>query len=192
MIHMAKKYEFKPDKTGNSILSKLYLTAAQRRTILKWSLYAGVLLLLSLLQDVILSKVRLFGATTDLVPCAIILICILEEAHKSAIFTLVAACVFLFSGGAPGPYCLVFVTVLALFASILRQNYLTKRFSSAMVCCLAAYVLYELLTFAMGLFLGHTSFNRIQGFIITILLSLPAFPILYPVCVSIGGKTWKE
>lgn len=189
---MAKKYEFRPDKTGNGILSKLYLTAAQRRTILKWTLYAGLLLLLSLMQDVVLSKVRLFGATTDLVPCAVILICILEEAHKSAFFTLIASCLFLFSGGAPGPYCLVFLTALALVASLLRQNYLAKRFSSAMVCALAAFILYELLTFAMGLFLNHTNFNRLQGFVITILLSLPALPILYPVCVSIGGKVWKE
>ncbi len=192
MIYMAKKYEFRPDKTGNGILSKLYLTAAQRRTILKWSLYAGVLLLLSLLQDVVLSKVRLFGATTDLVPCAIILICILEEAHKSAIFTLIATCLFLFSGTAPGPYCLVFLTALALIASLLRQGVLAKRFSSAMLCGVVAFVLYELLTFAMGLFLSYTAISRFKGFLITIVLSLPAFPILYPVCVSIGGKTWKE
>ena len=125
---MAKKYEFRPDKTGNGILSKLYLTATQRRAILKWSLYAGLLLILSLLQDVILSKVRFLGATTDLVPCAIILICILEEAHKSAIFTLIASCLFLVSGTAPGPYCLVFLTALALMASLIRQSLLSKRF----------------------------------------------------------------
>ena len=189
---MAKKYEFRPDKTGNGILSKLYLTATQRRTILKWSLYAGLLLVLSLVQDVILSKVRLLGATTDLVPCAIILICILEEAHKSAIFTLVASCLFLFSGTAPGPYCLVFLTALALMASLIRQSLLAKRFSSAMLCSGIAYILYELLTFAMGLFLGNTYFARLQGFAITTLLSLPLLLILYPVCVSIGGKTWKE
>ena len=189
---MFKKYDFKPDKTGNSVFSKLYLTQQQRRTILKWTLYTALLLLLSVLQDVILSKVEVMGATTDLVPCAIILICILEEAHTSAIFTLIASCLFTFSGGAPGPYCLVFLTALALIVSLLRQNYLAKRFSSAMVCCLLAFALYELLTFAMGLFLGLTAFRRILGFFITIALSLPAFPILYPICVSIGGKSWKE
>lgn len=187
-----KRPEFKPDKTGNGILSKLYLTAAQRRSVLKWSLYAGVLLLLSLLQDVIFSKVRLLGATTDLVPCAIILICVLEGAHKSAIFTLIAACLFLFSGGAPGPYCLAFLTALALTASLLREALLTKRFSSAMLCCVLAFVLYELMTFAIGLFLSYTTIARLKGFLITIILSLPALVILYPVCVSIGGKTWKE
>ena len=189
---MPKKYEFKPDKTGNSFFSKLYLTPAQRRNILKWTLYAGLILLLSLLQDVVLSKTEINGATTDLVPCAIIMICILEEAHKSAIFTIIASGLFLFSGGAPGPYCLVFLTALALFASVLRQNYLAKRFSSAMLCGIMAFVLYELLTYAMGLFLGLTTLRRFTGFMITISLSVPALPILYPICVSIGGKSWKE
>lgn len=189
---MPKKYEFKPDKTGNSFFSKLYLTPTQRRGILKWTLYIALLLLLSLLQDVVLSKTELNGATTDLVPCAIILICILEQAHNSAIFTLVASCLFVFSGGAPGPYCLVFLTALALIASLLRQNYLAKRFSSAMLCGVLAFVAYELLTFSMGLFLGLTTFRRLAGFMITVGLSLPAFPILYPICVSIGGKSWKE
>lgn len=187
-----KKPDFKPDKTGNGILSKLYLTAAQRRSVLKWSLYAGVLLLLSLMQDVILSKVRLYGATTDLVPCAIILICILEGAHKSAIFTLIATCLFVFSGGAPGPYCLVFLTALALAAALFREALLAKRFSSAMLCGVVAFVLYELLTFAIGLFLSYTTIARLKGFLITIVLSLPAIVLLYPVCVSIGGKAWKE
>ena len=189
---MFKKYDFKPDKTGNSIFSKLYLTKTQRRTILKWTLYTAVLLLLSVLQDVILSKLRLFGATTDLVPCAVILICILEGAHNSAIFTLIASCMFVFSGGAPGLYCMVFLTALSLGASLLRQSFLAARFSSAMVCCVIAFALYELLTFAMGLFFGLTGFRRLLGFLITIALSMPAFPILYPICLSIGGKSWKE
>lgn len=189
---MARKYDFKPDKTGNSVFSKLYLTPFQRRNILKWTLYTVVLLVLSLLQDVILSRVNVAGATTDLLPCAIIMICILEGAHKSAIFTLIGGCLLTFSGGAPGPYALVFVTALALAASLLRENYLAKRFSSAMVCGVLAFVLYELLIFAMGLFLGLTRFVRIGGFMITIVMSLPIIPILYPICVSIGGRAWKE
>ena len=189
---MANKYEFKPDKPHSGFLSKLHLTQLQRRTLLKWFLYSLVLLVIALLQDVMLSRVRLMGATTDLVPCAIILICVLEEAHKSAIFTLIAVSLFVFSGTAPGYYCLFTLTFLSLVFSLMRQHYLAKRFTSAMLCTLIAYVFYELLSFALGLFLGHTYFERIKGFGITIALSLPAIPILYPICVSIGGKTWKE
>ena len=32
---MAKKYEFKPDKTGTGFLNKLYLTQLQRQALLK-------------------------------------------------------------------------------------------------------------------------------------------------------------
>ena len=47
-----EKYEFKPDNVGTGLLSKLYLTKKQRQALLKWLLYALVLLVL---QDVQLS-----------------------------------------------------------------------------------------------------------------------------------------
>ena len=43
---MAIKYEFKPDKPQVNLLSKLYITTAQRKNLLKWFLYALVLLVL--------------------------------------------------------------------------------------------------------------------------------------------------
>ena len=48
-----KKFEFRQDKTGPDLLSKLYLTQKQRLSLVKWSLFALVILVLSLLQDVI-------------------------------------------------------------------------------------------------------------------------------------------
>ena len=72
---MAKrKYEFQPDRQRSSVLDKLYLTARQRTALLKWVLYALVLLVLSILQDVVLCRLTLFGGTTDLVPGAIFMI----------------------------------------------------------------------------------------------------------------------
>ena len=55
---MAKKYEFKPDKPRSGILSKLFLTKQQRRSVLKWTLYAVMLVALSVLQDVLFSRFR--------------------------------------------------------------------------------------------------------------------------------------
>ena len=69
-----RKYEFKPDKEGSGILSKLYITRRQRLTLLRWTLYALVILVLSLVQDVILSRIGIRGATTDLVPAGILLL----------------------------------------------------------------------------------------------------------------------
>lgn len=192
---MAKKYEFKPDKPRASWLSKLYLTALQRKALLKWSLYGLSLLILSVLQDVILCRFRLFGATTELVPCAIFLICVLSGTERGSIFALVSSALYLFSGTAPGPYSMVFITFLGIFVSILRQAFLQKGFAAAMLCTALATVVYVLLNFIIGVFLGLAPFERIIGACITAVLSLLPAPVLYPVFLSIGsigGEAWKE
>lgn len=192
---MAKKYEFKPDRPDSGLLHKLYLTQKQRRTLLKWLLYGLMLLVLSVLQDVILCRVRLFGAATELVPCGIFLICVTVGAESGCVFSLVAAFLYLFSGTAAGYYCVVFITVLAVAVTLLRQSYLRRSFSSTMLCVATAMLVYEVSVFAFGLFLGLTTFSRMGGFLVTSVLSLVAAPILYPVVnaiSTIGGESWKE
>ena len=192
---MAKKHEFRPDKPRTSLLQHLLLTKQQQKTVLKWTLYAVVLLVISVVQDVLLSPVRIFGATTELVPCTIILICLLEGSHSSSIFALIASLLYLFSGTAPGPYSMVAITFLSIAASIIRQAFLQEGFFAAFLCCAAAMVLYELVNFAFGLFLALTPFGHIHAFLITAAISLLAVPVLYPVLKAIsttGGPSWKE
>jgi len=192
---MGKKYEFRPDKPRSSFLSKLYLTQKQRRSLLKWCLYGAVLLVLSILQDVILCHMRIFGASTDLVPCGIFLICILEGIHTGSVFALVASLIYLFSGTAPGTYAMVLLVVLAVIICVFRQAYLQKDFASVVLCTAVGMLAYELSVFAFGVFLNYTSPGRVLGFCITAILSAVAAPALYPIAAwirSLGGEVWKE
>ena len=195
MIAMAKKQEFKPDKPSASLLSHLILTRKQQKALLKWVFYALFLIALSVVQDVLLSRVRLFGATTELVPCAIFLICLIEGTHTGSVFSLTAGLLYLFSGTAPGPYSMVAITFLAVGVCILRQAFLQESFSSVMLCTAIAMVLYVIVNFAFGLFLGLTRFSRFHGFLITAGLSLLTVPVFYPIARAInafGGHSWKE
>ncbi len=192
---MALKKEFKSDKPHSGFWGKLYLTPKQRKGLLKWSLYGALLLVLSLLQDVVLCRLHLLGATTELVPVGIFLICILEGAESGSIFALVSSLLYLFSGTAAGPYSMVFITVLAVGTAIFRQAYLQKGLAAAILCAGIATFVYELLQFLMGLFLGLTIPSRFIGFVITAALSVIFIPLLYPVALSIGtigGQIWKE
>ena len=192
---MAKKYEFRPDKPSASLLSHLVLTKKQQKNLLKWVFYALILVFLSVIQDVLLSQMRIFGATTELVPCAIFLICLLEGSHTGSVFALVASLLYLFSGTAPGPYSMVAITFLGVGACILRQAFLQESFSSAVLCVAIAMLSYELLNFAFGLFLGLTIWSRFFGFIITAIVSMLIIPLLYPLVKAIGafgGNLWKE
>lgn len=192
---MAKKHEFKPDKPQVNLLSKLYITATQRKNLLKWFLYAMVLLVLSVVQDVILCRVQLMGATTELVPCGIFLICLMEGTQRGSLFALISSLVYLFSGTPVGAYAMVLITALAIFVCMFRQSYLQKGFAAVMLCTVVALFLYEMSVFGIGLFLGNTYPGRFVGFCITTGLTAIAAPILYPfvqLIGSIGGDAWKE
>lgn len=195
MRNMARKYEFKPDKPVSGTLSKLFLTKKQRRSVLRWSLYGLVLLVLSVLQDVLLCRFRLFGATTELVPCGIFLICLAEGLERGSVFSLCASSIYLFSGSAAGNYSIVFITALSVAVTYFRQGYLQKGFSAAMLCTAAAMILYELAVFFIGLFLGMTTFGRTGTHLLTAIMTLVVAPALYPIVQTIstiGGEAWKE
>lgn len=192
---MAKRSEFKPDKPRSGWLSKLYITPKQRRSILKWVLYTAVLLVLSLLQDVVLCNFRLFGAATELVPCAIFLICLLEGTQSGCIFSLIAACLYWFSGAALGAFAMVLITFLSIFACMFRQGYLQKGFGAAMLCTGSCILIYEMGLFLLGAILNLTPWSRFGGFLLTAAMSAVIAPVLYPLLLaieSIGGETWKE
>lgn len=190
---MAKKNEFKPDRPYSGFWAKLLLTRKQRKNVLKWSLYTLVLLLLSVVQDVMLSRVRIFGATTELVPCGIFLVCLLEGMESGCIFALAASVVYFFSGSAAGVYSIVFITAIAIGAAALRQSYLQKGFGAAMICTSLAVFVYEILTFCICAFLGLTTIGRIGSACVTALLTILAAPVIYPIIKVVGGgDAWKE
>ncbi len=192
---MAKRFEFRPDKTGTSFITRLIPTKKQREKLLKWSLYSLMLLVLSLVQDVLLCNVKLWGATTDLVPCAIMLICLLEGAQKSCIFCAVASLCYVASGVAPGYYALPLITIIAMVVTMFRQGYLARSFGTVLVCLAVAVAGYEMIIFAMEFLSGRTLLSRINAFWLKALLSLAVAPVLYPVAAAIekiGGETWKE
>ena len=192
---MAKKVDFKPDKPRSGFLDKLYLTPLQRKNLLKWCLYVAVLLVLSILQDVLFCKFRLFGATTELVPCGIFLICLMEGTQTGSVFALVASLLYLFSGSAAGNYSLVLLTVISFLITLLRQAFLQKGFSAAMLCTLMGLFAYELAVFFIAAFLGQTYMGRIGVSVLTAVLTALAAPVLYPLLTRIcklGGESWRE
>lgn len=192
---MAKKHVFRPDKHRLKIVNHLILTQKQRKQVLKWGLCTLFLVLISVVQDVLLSRVRLFGATTELIPCAIFVIAILQGPQTGSVFALVASLFYLFSGAAPGIYSMVTITFLAVGVTMFRQVFLQEGFFSCLLCTAGAMVAYELLNFVFGLVLGLVTLSRFYGFFITAGLTLVAVPVIYPLAKAIdriGDQAWNE
>ncbi len=188
-------YEFKPDRENAPLSKKLHLTALQKKQVLQWGLYGFICLFLLVIQDVIMSQVSLRGATTDLVPTAILLISVISDVYAGSLFAIIASTLFVFSGSAPGPYAIAFITVLAVAAAIFRQSFWRRGFRSNILCAGLALLGYELAIWGTGIFLSLTYWGRIGVFLLTWLLSFLVMLALYPLIrriQKIGGETWRE
>ena len=190
-----KRVDFKPDSTGGRWSGLLHMTNAQRDTWMKWGSYVAICVLLCMIQDVIMSKVHIFGATTDLVVSAILLITVMEGVEVGSLFVLIASLLYYFSGSSPGPYSIILLTVLGIGACMFRQLYLHRGLIAITFCAGVALMLYEIGTCLLGIFLGLTYWGRIFSFLVTGFMSWAFMLALYPLFHRIGligGNIWKE
>ena len=192
---MAKrKYEFQPDRPQVSILDKLYLTKTQRLSLLRWTLHALVIVLASLVQDVMLCRINIFGATTDLVPGAIFALTMLLGCERGCVFALVAGAFFEFSGMGPGFYAIALIPVMAIALSMLQQTALRKSVSADLLTATIAIMLYELIIFIIGVATGETAVFRLISAVATGVMTVLCSYLLYPIFTAIekiGGNPWN-
>ena len=188
-------YEFKPDPKGTNFLKRLYMTRLQRLTLLKWGSYALTGMLLLVIQDVIMSKVRFSGATTDLPVAFILLVGLYEGLEWGSVFTLSAALFYWFSGSAPTPICIALLCGLNILIGLLRQMYWHRSFGSLTLCAAISIMLYEMLLFVVGILQGLTILSRAGVFAltgaITCITMLPMYPLVRAIS-KIGGDSWNE
>ena len=196
LFHFRRKApEFRPDAEGSSLRKLLHFTRQQRTDVLRWVLYCAVCVLMLLLQDVLMSRIAVLGATTDLAPAAILLIAVMENCETGSLYALIASLFYFFSGSAPEAYCVILITVFGMFFSLFRQQYLHRSVGSVVVCAGAAQIGYELGLWGIGLFLGLTRFDRLGRFFLTGVYSAACMVPLYWIFNKIGtmgGRQWKE
>ena len=197
---MAKKrrkrsIEFKPDPQTATWVKTFHLTIQQRLQLAKWALYILTIVLCLVVQDVIMSRIRLFGATTDLAVCAILLITVIEGTDTGSLFVLIASALYYFSGSAPGAYVIALMSFLGVAAVLLRQLYWHRSKGSIVLCTGIALMLYEIGLFVVGIAIGLTLPSRLIYFILTGVYSclalIPLYSVIYKIGL-IGGNTWKE
>lgn len=190
-----KTVDFKPDSLEAGFLRKLYMTRQQRFALLKWVLYAAVLIGLLVIQDVIMSRVVLFGTTTELTAGAILLITVMEGVDTGSLFVFLTSALYYFSGSSPGPWSVLLLTFTGIGACLFRQMFWRRSRGSVVLCSATAMLVYELVTCLIGIFQGLTHWGRLPAFLGTALLSSVAMLPLYSlinVIGQIGGNTWKE
>lgn len=187
--------DFKPDANTATVGKTLRMTKQQQLRLAKWGLYILTIVLCLVLQDVIMSQISIFGATTDLAVCAILLITVIEGTEVGSIFVLIASLLYYFSGTAPDALCIGLMTFLGIGATMFRQMFWHRSKGSVILCAAIAVTGYEMGLFVVGLISELTIFSRIFSFLLTALFScltlIPLYSLIYKIGL-IGGNTWKE
>ena len=187
--------EFRPDVNTATWAKTTRLTRLQRLRLMKWLLYVLTVVLCLVVQDVVMSQLNFFGATSDLAICAILLITVIEGTEVGSLFVLIASTLYYFSGSAPSAWCIGLMTFLGVAAVLLRQMYWHRSKGSIILCAGTALMCYELGLFVAGLFEELTRFSRLTAFALTgaysCLVLIPLYPLICKIGL-IGGNTWKE
>ena len=194
-VHRRLGTEFKPDGRRVSPFKPLRFTHLQWLQTLRWLGYIGICVLCLVIQDTIMSRITIFGATTDLAVAALLLITVIEGSEVGSVFILIGSTIYYFSGSAPGPYSVGLLTLLGMGASLVRQMLWHRSRGSIVLCAGLAAMAYEFSLYLAGLFLGLTSWYRLPRFLVTggltLLCMVPLYYFIYRIG-QIGGYTWKE
>ena len=158
-------------------------------------LYALIVILCLVTQDVIMSQLRLFGATTDLAVGAILLITVIEGTDVGSLFVLIASMLYWFSGSAPTPVCIALLTAFGIGSTMFRQMFWHRSRGTLTLCACLALTAYELGLFVTGIMQGLTYLGRLPSFLLTsaytCLVMIPLYTLVNKTGL-IGGNTWKE
>ena len=187
--------DFKPDVQKATWAKTTKLTRLQQLRLIRWMLYVLTVVTSLVLQDVVMSQFSIFGATTDLPACAILLITVMEGTEIGSIFVLITSTLYYFSGNAPTAWCIGLMTCFGIGATLFRQMFWHRSKGSIILCSAIAMTAYELGLFAAGLIMELTHWGRLPAFLMTIvfncLVLIPLYSLIYKIGL-IGGNTWKE
>jgi len=187
--------DFKPDVQTATWMKTARLTKLQQLRLSKWLLYILTVVMSLVLQDVLMSQFSIFGATTDLAVCAILLITVIEGTEIGSLFVLIASTLYYFSGHAPTAWCIGLLTFLGIGATLFRQLFWHRSKGSIILCSAIALTAYEIGLFVVGLTTALTHWGRLPSFLLTAVFScLVLIPLYSLICKIglIGGNTWKE
>lgn len=109
--------------------------------ILKILLHLPLLLLAYILQDMIFTRLEVFGARPLVLPVAVAAVAMFEGSVRGGIFGLAAGILCDASLGQPAVLFTILLTVCGLTVGILGETVLARGFPSFLTCCTGTLVL---------------------------------------------------
>jgi len=150
------------------------------RGSIMWALYALLFVFVLLIQTVVLGDQRFYGAKLSFLPVAVVCITMFTGHEAGALFGLLAAVFWSWTGAEDGSLSIVTFTVCGVAAGYLCDAYFARRFLPALGLSLCALLLHQTAVFLLKYYFSGIDAALWQWLPAQIALSLPACLILYP------------
>ena len=190
-----ERSEFRPDPKPILWLKSLRLTRLQRLRLLKWVLYVATIVGALVIQDVIMSRVHILGATTELAVPVILLITVIEGTEVGSLFALIASVAYFYTGSAPNAISIGLICFPGIIACMLRQMFWHRSRASIILFAGLAAMVYSLGMYVVGVSQDLTRWDTLPLFTLSgaynVLMMIPLYPLIVKIGL-IGGNTWKE
>ena len=150
-----------------------------RKNLLMWGLYALLLFVTLLVQDVFLGKFTLLGIHLTLLPLLTCAAACHTDAGSGGVFGLCAGLLWALGGGADGGATLVCLTASGVLSGYLCDAVLHRRCLTGILCALLSLSVCGFGTLLMQFFLNDAGLWGLRLTLRQILLSLPLSPLFY-------------
>ena len=170
------------------MLKHFHLTKLQWKSVLKWTLYCLLYLLILIIEDVLLGKLPVFGAKLRPLPLYLVVVCIREGPEKGGVFALLGALFWYLSGVDYGNISVAVLPIGSILAAVFCRAVLTVRLLPTWLCCLVIGLLIESLIFLFKLILPPYAAveNYWRVLLPGLLMTLPLVPPMYGTVKAIG------
>lgn len=162
------------------MLDKFYITPKQWLHILRWSLYALLLLAAMMVQTVVFGNRTLFGTHPSFVPVVIACVCLREGPERGGIFALAASVFWCLSGADYGAVSIVVLTVVPVLGGVVVRAVLSNRFVPCLIITFLTLLIEQSVIFLMKFFFGAMEGALyVTELLPCVIVSLLAQPVTY-------------
>lgn len=162
------------------MLDKLYITPKQWMHILRWCLYALLLLVAIMLQTVVFGNRTLLGAHPNFVPVVIVCVCLREGPERGGLFALISSLIWCLSGIDYGPVSLAVLTVLPVLGAVFSRTWLSNRYLPCLLLCALTLFVEQGVIFSLRWFFGDLELRRfLTDLLPCVLVSTLIQPLVY-------------
>lgn len=156
------------------------------KKVLMWALYALLFLAVLTVQNMLLGRLRVFGAKLNVMPLVMVCVGLWTGHEKGGLYGLIAGVLWQMTGADDGALAIISYPLCAILSGWLCDNVFPRRIWPALILSLGALLCHEGAAFLLKYYLEGADLSLFYRVAVTALCSALVCPAVYLLAKGIG------